>query len=534
MGGLIKWSLKEKKVDRFDERKDDPNSLSNNTVNNIVRRNDGQYFVCTNTGVSLFNNETNKTTRLIMPGKNGLNYPQVNTLLEDGEIIWIGTYGGGLNKYYRAKNSTEYLTEKEGLANNDIYAIYKTPDNRLWISTNNGISVYDINAKRFRNFDKSNGLLDNEFNRNSNFQLGDTLYFGGITGLCYFNYKNIMSSSVAPYVDITKITSLIAGSEKTIFPDNAGRIKTSFSQSTIKLYLSSPFYINPAKTNFKYRLLPGQTDWISNGTNNELILTHLPPGKHTLEVISISSEGVESYNTKQLFIHITPPWYQTNLFKILLGVFAAGILFSFYRLRLHQIKKELQIRNQLASDLHDDLGSTLNSIKVHSNLAMLEKEKPAHLENVKQGTQDAINSVRDIMWVLDDKKDKVSDMLARINQFAVPLCEANHIVYSVVADYGSQDFLLGNEEKRNLYMIIKESVNNSIKYSDCKTISVTIERKGRSIRIEVKDDGKGFKPVTVAKGYGLKNIASRAAAINYRHTILSETGKGTRILLEKK
>ena len=533
MGGLIKWSLKEKKVERFDERKDDLNSLSNNTVNNIVRRNDGQYFICTNTGVSLFNNETNKTTRLIMPGKNGLNYPQVNTILEDGDSIWIGTYGGGLNIYYPAKNITEYLTEKEGLANNDIYAIYKTPDNRLWISTNNGISVYDLTTKRFRNFDKSNGLLDNEFNRNSNFQLGDTLYFGGITGLCYFNYKNIMSSSVAPFVDITKITFFDKGVEKIIFPDKDGWIKTSFIQSTIKLYLSSPFYINPAKTNFKYRLLPGQTDWISNGTNNELILTHLPPGKHTLEVISISSEGVDSYNTKQLFIHITPPWYQTNLFKIFLGVFAAGILFSFYRLRLNQIKKELQIRNQLASDLHDDLGSTLNSVKVYSNLAIMEKENPQHLLRVKESTQDAIAGVRDLIWVLDDKKDNIQDLLSRVNQFAAPLCEANHINYVQNISDNLYHYKLGKEEKRNLYMIAKESVNNSVKYATCRNIELSITDESKKIQFSIRDDGNGFDKEKIKAGNGLKNIATRAKEIGYSSNIVSSEGNGTTIVLRK-
>ena len=531
-GDLVRWNRSKRVMECFIHR---PNmySLDDFTVNFIAPANDEKFYICTNGGLYYFDNRSSACSPFLLPGKGELNYPQVNAIFADKNTLWIGTYGGGLNKYTISPRKVEYITEKEGIASNDIYAILRSDEDHIWLSTNGGIVCYNTKTSRIRNYDMADGVINNEFNRTSFFKHNDTLYFGGISGINFFDSRAMLHNSNQPFADISGISLLNGGDEILQFVESNGSIKTTYSKNTFKFYLSSPFYINPAKTTFKYRLLPNQEEWISNGTNNELILSQLPPGKHTLEVKSVSSEGIESYNTKQLFITITPPWYQTTLFKLSVGLFVTGILYSFYRLRLNRIKKEQQIRNQLASDLHDDLGSTLNSIKVHSNLALLEKENPEHLYHVKQGAQDAISGVRDIIWVLDDKKDKLNDMLARVSQFAAPLCHAANINYKTPADDETASFVLGKEEKRNLYMICKESINNSIKYAGCKNIDLKVSISNKKMKLIITDDGRGFDKGKITAGNGLKNIAARAKAIQYHHKVISSTGGGTVIELEK-
>jgi signal transduction histidine kinase len=202
-------------------------------------------------------------------------------------------------------------------------------------------------------------------------------------------------------------------------------------------------------------------------------------------------------------------------------------------LRINQLKREHLIRSKLAKDLHDDLGSTLNSIKVYSNLALIKKEEQ-HLQQIKESTQEAISGVRDIMWVLDDHKDNVADLLQRIRQFALPLCEANGIHYIQQVQSGIVSYKLEQEERRSLYLIIKEAINNTIKYANATEVYLSIEqyRKGK-LYIQIKDAGQGFNITEPGEGNGLKNMKFRAERIGYDFAINSVINQGTLIELKK-
>ena len=129
---------------------------------------------------------------------------------------------------------------------------------------------------------------------------------------------------------------------------------------------------------------------------------------------AFNEDGLAS-EIKEIQLVFLPKWYQTTWFKILLIVLVAGIVYALYKIRINQLKKEKEIRTHLASDLHDDLGSTLNSVKVYANMAMLEKENNKYLEKIKESTQEAISGVRDIIWILDDKKDSMDHLVTRIS-----------------------------------------------------------------------------------------------------------------------
>ena len=251
-----------------------------------------------------------------------------------------------------------------------------------------------------------------------------------------------------------------------------------------------------------------------------------------MQVQAFNEDEVSS-EIKELTLTFLPKWYQTWIFKLLVLLVIIAAVYGLYRFRINHLKKEEKIRNQVASDLHDELGSTLNSVKVFANLALMEENKITHLEKIKEATQSAISGVKDIIWVLDDKRDTLDHLLSRINQFAKPICEAAGISYNQQSG-GNENYKLGKEEKRNLYMIIKETINNSIKYSECSVIELLVKNKGSKINITVSDNGKGFDKEKTNSGYGLKNILHRAEEIGYHAEINSSLGNGTLIYLEKK
>jgi signal transduction histidine kinase len=215
----------------------------------------------------------------------------------------------------------------------------------------------------------------------------------------------------------------------------------------------------------------------------------------------------------------------------LIALTIAGILYALYRYRISQIKKQHEIRKNIATDLHDDLGSTLNSVKVFTNLAISGVKQEESLQQVKDNLTEATMSLRDMIWVLDDSLDTVDELITRLKQFAVPVATASNIETIIKADSEVNSRQLTKEEKRNLFLICKEAINNSIKYAGATQINVDITPSAKKIKIVVADNGKGFNVDEVKKGYGLKNMQYRAGQIRFKVVLKSLPNQGTNIII---
>lgn len=138
-----------------------------------------------------------------------------------------------------------------------------------------------------------------------------------------------------------------------------------------------------------------------------------------------------------------------------------------------------------------------------------------------------------MIWVLDDSRDSIENLFTRIYTFAAPLSEANQITYKEVVADDAKAYKLGQEEKRNLYMMMKESVNNAVKYSAARSITISCSLKKGKPTFLVTDDGKGFDLKKENEGNGLKNMYRRAGQIHYYISITTSPDQGTSILLQK-
>ena len=134
-----------------------------------------------------------------------------------------------------------------------------------------------------------------------------------------------------------------------------------------------------------------------------------------------------------------------------------------------------------------------------------------------------------MIWVLDDSLDTVDELVTRLKQFALPVSAAANIAASVNCEQELNSRRLTKEEKRNLFLVCKEAINNSIKYSEASQINVSKAPKRKKIKITIADDGKGFDVEQVKKGYGLKNMQYRAGQVNYKTTLSSVPGRGAQI-----
>lgn len=223
---------------------------------------------------------------------------------------------------------------------------------------------------------------------------------------------------------------------------------------------------------------------------------------------------------------------------IFILLFTTAIAITLLLLNRLKIKRKLEaqmLRNQLASDLHDDIGSALSSIDISSRVALLQKNNyemvETQLQKIRQQAHKTMESMSDIVWSIKPGNDTLEDTLAHMREFASELCEPLGIGLDFKTPQ-KENIFIGTDMRRNLFLIYKEAVNNAAKYSGCKNITTLLDIDNDMLTMKIEDDGKGFDPHTVKNGNGLTNMQTRAQHIHARIKIASQPGKGTAITLQ--
>jgi signal transduction histidine kinase len=232
-----------------------------------------------------------------------------------------------------------------------------------------------------------------------------------------------------------------------------------------------------------------------------------------------------------LILIFRPKWYQTLWFKLAICLLAGALLYGVYLYRIGQIQAQQKIRKDIASDLHDDLGSLLNTVKIFTHLAKREPQESAHLDHIEDSVTQATLGLRDMLWVLDDSRDTVGELVSRIRKFATPVASASEMQLTCTLQEELREQALSKIEKRYLLIIAKEVINNSLKYAMCRNMVVDCRWVDARVRLSFTDDGRGFDLQQVTDGNGLKNIRHRSQQIRYDIRIHTTPGEGTTIEL---
>jgi len=453
-------------------------------------------------------------------------------MCETAHSYWFAAYGTGLVETDKQLVVKRIISDDQGLCNNGVYKIFSYDDSLVIATSNNGISVVAEGSQDVKNYYQEDGLHADAFESFCGYQDKEVIYAGGLNGFTAIEPRMFAANQIAPRLYFTQIKTETGASvqdtsnlllERQVIPNNWLQTTVSFSGLN---------FSNPSRVTYQYKIKEIDSAWINIGNRNFVSIIGLPAGSYTLEVMAANEDGVWC-EPKALTLIFLPKWYQTWWFRSLIVLAIMGGLYGLYRYRLWQIRQEQQMRQRIASDLHDDIGSTLNSVKVFANLALMKPEQnTTYLSQLKEGVQGAIVGVRDMVWILDDKQDTIEHLIGRVEQFIYPLVAAQEIQFEKYIDPTAAGYLLKKEEKRNLYLIMKEALNNSIKYANASLLRLRVERLSQAqFVVIIADDGKGFNIDTVQKGNGLNNLHFRARQIRYRIEISSAPGAGTTIRL---
>ena len=276
-----------------------------------------------------------------------LNNDYILSLHEDkSDFFWLGTWGGGINKFDRKNKTFTRYTIGDGLAQNEVYGILEDDDGNLWISTNNGLSKFNPKTERFRNYNVHDGLQSNEFNGGSYFKSGrGELFFGGIRGFNAFFPENIKDN---PHIPPVVVTSFLKYNKETKLDKpiyDIDELTLSYRDYIFSFEFAALDYTNPIKNLYAHKMEGLDEDWIYTDSEKRFATyTTLPPGKYVFRVKGSNNDGVWNEEGASIRIIITPPFWKTWWFRIITALVFIALVFGLYqrRLRTVQMKTELQ------------------------------------------------------------------------------------------------------------------------------------------------------------------------------------------------
>lgn len=209
-------------------------------------------------------------------------------------------------------------------------------------------------------------------------------------------------------------------------------------------------------------------------------------------------------------------------------------LFNRYQLKrkIQQQEALLAVRENIAKDLHDEIGSTLTSIKILSevsekNIHTDQEKTSGFIKKIAEQSAAAQQGISDIVWAVKPENDKLENMVIRMREYVAQTLESKNIQTVIQIDEEVLQQRLSMNQRRDFFLIFKEAVNNIAKYADASMVNIRLEGRDQGLGMKVTDNGKGFDPNKIRSSNGLKNMQARAEALQGRLGIRSGPGQGT-------
>ncbi len=439
-------------------------NLSHENVGSIFEDKSGILWVGTTIGLNEFNRET-ETFKPYKNDKNdvhSLSNDYVSAIYEDRSgTLWVGTYFGGLNKLQdRKKGTFKYFRKKDGLPSDTINGILEDEAGNLWLSTVNGLSKFDPHFPQFKNYFASDGLQGNEFNGGACFKANDgEMFFGGMNGFNAFYPHRIQNNPHLPPVVITDFLVLNKPYLETSITEMK-EVVLSHKDYVFSIEFSSLDFSTPGKNQYKYKMDGVDPDWVpSDAQKRFATYTKLNPRAYSFRVKASNNDGKWSEQEAVLKITITPPFWQTWWFRILLVILFMLTILTIYRMRTQRLRKKIAEQKRI----QDILKQSHDEMELAKNLAELR-----HAENEK--LLGAISSI----FIAADSNGKIFQWNKPAEKFfGIPFDEAI---------------------KKPFMEVLKDCISEN-KLNEIMGMGLTEDQSSKTIEfsVDLKSGGKGSR-----------------------------------------
>jgi signal transduction histidine kinase/ligand-binding sensor domain-containing protein len=484
----------------------------------------------------------------------GLAHDHARSLFRDTDgTLWIG--GGGLTRYRTGRFAA--IHEVDGLPVETVKSIVADNLGYLWWGTPRGvfrcakIELDDFCEGRRRRieptrFDLADGMPSNEC---SGYQSGvwkgpdGRLWFATMNGVAVIDPANLPKNPVTPPVVIEAVTAdgrvREAVSGRVTVPP--GTLLTEFSFTALS-------FVAPERNRFRCRLVGYEDEFREVGTARSAAYTRLRPGSYTLRVTAANSDGLWNDTGATLAVTVEPFLWETLPFRgagAALGVLVLGLgirWFSQRRLRLQvaALERDQAVnreRARIARNMHDDVGASLTQIGLLSELARRQLPDPAgtasRLDELGNLSREVVRNLDAMVWTVDPEHDTVAGLVEYIAGFAQEYVAPAGWACRLDLPPRLPDDPVAAATRHHVLLLVKEALNNALKHSGATEVTFRAAVEGRTLRLELADNGRGFDPATSGRfSDGLGNMRDRARLAGGRCTITSTPGTGTKITVE--
>jgi ligand-binding sensor domain-containing protein/signal transduction histidine kinase len=481
---------------------------------------------------------------------------RVHTLYSDAKgNLWVGTATRGLFRV--AGNSIYNWSRADGLPSSWIHSILEDSTGTLWLGSNEGIFGVTKQALMARARSKQSPLLTIQVaspeveswsaasGQPSAAKSPDgRLWFPAGHGVLSFHPAELMRHRPALPVLIEEV--LVDGVERVFGQTGPLQVYTGLKRLEFRYTIAD--LDSPGRLKFRYKLEGLDDRWVDGGAQRSATYGPLAPGTYRFRVISAGSANVWTETANPLSLHIVPHLWQTAWFQIcgatlaLSAVGATALLIGRAKLRRRLERLEMQHatekeRRRIAQDLHDDLGTGISEIMFLSELVRQEQNNspaqvPSQLANITQKARQLATAMDEIVWTVNPKNDSLPDLASYLCDYAREFLRAANVGCRIDMTESLPTVPLTAQQRHNLFMAVKEALNNAVKHSGAGEVWLRILWSDAVVVVSVEDDGRGFHPAQAQaseSGNGLANMQARLEAIGGKAEYSSQPGQGTRV-----
>lgn len=461
----------------------------------------------------------------------------VSALLVDREgRLWLGSDGAGVTRIDDPAAAhlavARRYTTGNGLASDRVATLVDDLRGRIYIGTSHGIDRLDPATGAIGHFDTSDGLPNNYVTTSLRSSDG-ALWFGTKAGPGRL-VEDPRPLVAPPPTYITRLTVAGVAREIAIGGDrDVGEIELAADDHQLDIAFTSPAFVVGESLRFQYRL-DDQAAWSPPVAEREVHFPRLAPGHYRFSVRAVIGAGATSPAAHATFT-ILPPLWQRWWFIAAAATALGAIGYRLYRARLAHLLAIERVRTRIATDLHDDLGSSLSRIailsEVASRRAAAREAITTQIQDIGKSARELVDVASDIVWSTDPRRDDLESLLVRLRSFASDVLEGRGIAWSMAAPAEPDRIKLGPERRRQLFLILKEAIHNAARHAGAARVDITIVRGDGVLTATVRDDGRGFDAGARSDGNGLASMRARAERAGGTLRIASSPTTGTSLIV---
>ena len=514
----------------------------------------GTLWVGTEAGL-VFQRQNDQFVPVPLPGEKS--NEQVRFIVPDeDDTVWIGVFGGGIYRWRAGQVAC--VPHDAGLPVEDLRVMAIEPGGDFWFGTGSGIfrvarsemdATIDGRQKSMRTvaYRRSDGMPNIDFVpgfKNTTTRTRDGhLWFATSSGALEISPQK--SPKLAPPFPVLIEEIQIGGAPLAL--SNGDGLTLPPKPEPLQIRYTLPQLSAPEQIRFRYRLVGlGENEWISAGTQRTATLAHLPPGDFRFEVAAAEADGPWLPGAASLPFTVRAAWWETEWFRVgmwLLVALAIAALVRFIvsrrlNARMRKLEHETALereRTRIARDMHDELGANLTQITVMGELARVDSLEAAsgHIDKMVSIARGTVVSLDEIVWAVNPRYDTLFALIEYIGKYAFGFLSSAGIACEIDIPSDPPIRTLGSSVRHDLFMAVKESLNNVVKHAGARSVKLKIEVTEGILRVVVTDDGRGFAIGSEPEdANGLLNLRERMAEAGGVYRIESRIGEGTRVTVE--